>query len=136
MEVLMKLSSRALGLSAIAATVLASAGVATAASGASPKSTTCPPVTGVKWVLPYAPHSSGTKYDLHVSGSKLTCKQAAKDVKKLVATHLRTSGPLPGGPKGWKCIGSPDKNGHPYMGTCQPKSEGFVPRDSFTWTVG
>jgi len=128
--------SMTLALASIVAVTLAGAGIASGGGSSLAKSGTCPLVAGVKWVLPYAPYTSGTKYDLHVGGTKITCKQAAGYVRKLVTLHIRKSGPLSGGPKGFKCTASPGRNGLAYTGTCQPTSEGFLPRDYFTWTVG
>ena len=102
---------------------------------ASAASKVCPPVTGVKWVAPYAPHPSGTAYDLIVSGT-MTCNKAAGYVKKVVAHHVHTGQSFAGGPSGWTCKGSPSKSGLAYTGTCSPRSQGFNARDYFSWTVG
>ena len=95
----------------------------------------CPIVTGAEWTLPAAPYTTGTRYDLHVHG-KITCRQAAGYVKTLVQRSVQTNKPFAGGPRGWTCKASASKTGRAYTGTCQPKSESFLPRDYFVWTVG
>ncbi len=120
----------------LAIVVLALASVGTATGSKSNRGAgVCPVLSGVKWVLPYAPYTSGTKYDLHVNG-KITCGQATPYVKKLVAMHVHTNVAFAGGPTGWTCKASASKTGLAYTGTCQPKSEGFLPHDYFVWTVG
>jgi hypothetical protein len=115
--------------------VVWSAGIATAATAAAASNGVCPQVTGVKWVAPYAPHPSGTAYDVHVKG-KMTCAKAAGYIKKLVARHVRTNQAFAGGPSGWTCKAEASKSGLAYVGSCNPKKESFNPSDYFTWTVG
>ena len=118
-----------------ACAVFWSAGIATTATASAASNGVCPQVTGVKWVAPYAPHPSGTLYDVHVKGT-MTCDKAAGYVTKLVAHHVRTNHRFAGGPSGWTCTASASENGLAYTGTCNPKKETFNPRDYFTWTVG
>jgi hypothetical protein len=132
----MKHTLRIAALTAITAAVLALAGTASGSRSVPAKSGKCPIVTGHKWILPYAPYTSGTQYDLSVHGNKITCKQAAGYVQKLVTQHVHTGVAFSGGPPGWTCKASPSKTGLAYFGTCQPKSEGFLPADYFAWTVG
>jgi hypothetical protein len=131
----LKLSTRTVVLLTTVGIALVSIGASTGAAGLRVGSGVCPTVTGVKWVEPSAPHASGTVYDLHVKG-KITCAQAAKYVKVLTGKTVQTGVAFSGGPPGWTCKASPSKTGFAYFGTCQPKSEGFLPHDYFAWTIG
>ena len=77
---------------AIVVLTLAFAGTATG-SKSNRGAGVCPVLSGVKWVLPYAPYTSGTKYDLHVHG-KITCQEGGRPgVRFLPATQKEA---LPG----------------------------------------
>lgn len=93
------------------------------------------PITGVQWVLPYAPNTKGTAYD--VSVVKYNCASAQGYVRTLVKekVHSKLSGSIPGGPSGWHCTGSPSKTGLAYTGQCA-KNKLNLNGASFEWTVG
>jgi hypothetical protein len=94
----------------------------------------CPILTGHQWVLPYAPYTKGTKYDVHVI--KYSCAQADSYIRVLVTHKVHGTFPalVDGGPKGWRCTASRSKTGLAYTGNCS-KTLGFT-GPSFQWTVG
>jgi len=131
----MNRTARVALFSLVAMAVVWSAGIGSAATAAAASNGVCPPVTGVKWVAPYAPHPSGTTYTVQVKG-KMTCAKAVGYVKKLVARHVRTNQPFAGGPSGWTCKAQASKSGLAYVGTCNPKNESSLdPSDFFGWSV-
>jgi len=129
---------RVLASAGLGCTLLVPTSIAVNADVASAAATTsghCSPVTGVQWVLPYAPHTKGTAYD--VSVVKYHCASAQSYVRKLVKekVHAKLAGPIPGGPSGWHCTGSPSKTGLAYTGECA-KNKLNINGASFEWTVG
>ena len=57
------------------------------------------------------PNDKGTAYDVNVV--KYSCGSAQAYIRTLVRekVHAKLSGPIPGGPSGWHCTGSPSKSG-------------------------
>jgi hypothetical protein len=105
------------------------------ASAAALTSGHCSPISGVQWALPYAPNDKGTAYDVNVV--KFNCGRAQAYIRTLVKekVHAKLSGPIPGGPSGWHCTGSPSKSGLAFSGECA-KNKLNMNGGSFEWAVG
>jgi hypothetical protein len=99
----------------------------------------CSTFTANSWVNPYPPNDTGTLYQINMNAKPFSCSQAQVWVKKFVAQRilgpLLGSVKLKGGPAGYKCQASPDKNYHAYQGACiKISKDPFAP--SFNWGPG
>jgi len=107
------------------------AAVASDLAGASIRSatTTCPKVTGPKWVVGPL---SGTKYTIVVVGASFSCGSATKWVKKFVAVTFPTAALSQKlkGPTGYRCASNPDKNRRAASGNCAISSS-----NAFSWII-
>jgi hypothetical protein len=103
--------------------------------------TQCADFSSAAWVSPYPPSESSTKYSLGLMQHDLSCAQALAWAKKLLVQHLTPPAddplkamPLRGGPPGYACTASADKNGHAYQGSCKKASKDLF-NPAFHWGV-
>ena len=102
------------------------------ASKAAATGKACPPFHGRKWQLPYG-GKSGTRYQWSITGTAFTCKTAKPWVVKLTNDLIHVSGLLHKGPKGYKCLGTADKEGYAATGVCFKGSIATY-KEGFSWS--